>query len=127
MDDKAFDGLNMVPFIDIMLVLLTIVLTTSSFVAAGRIPVNLPQASGAPADAEKMETIAIDAAGIIHHGGDRLTPAQLKQRLAALDRGAPFLLRADRAVPLQRFIDVADALKQAGVARVAVQTEAARR
>ncbi len=37
--------MNVIPFVDIMLVLLIIVLTTSSFIATGRIPVNLPEAS----------------------------------------------------------------------------------
>ena len=33
MDEKEFDVINVIPFIDIMLVLLTIVLTTSTFIA----------------------------------------------------------------------------------------------
>ncbi|MEE9104639.1 biopolymer transporter ExbD, partial [Helicobacter pylori] len=38
------DGLNIVPFIDIMLVLLAIVLSVSTFIAQGKIKVNLPNA-----------------------------------------------------------------------------------
>lgn len=127
MDDEPFAGLNMVPFIDIMLVLLTIVLTTSSFIASGRIPVNLPKASmGESADARKTETIEIDAAGVIYLGGEPVGIALLNARLGALDKGTPFLLRADKTVPLQRFIDVVDALKQQGFSKVAVQTEVIR-
>ena len=39
------DGLNIVPFIDIMLVLLAIVLSISTFIAQGKIKVDLPQAA----------------------------------------------------------------------------------
>lgn len=41
------DGLNVVPFIDIMLVLLAIVLSISTFIAQGKIKVNLPNAKNA--------------------------------------------------------------------------------
>ena len=40
---KKFDSINVVPFIDIMLVLLVIVLTTATFVAKGIIPVDLSE------------------------------------------------------------------------------------
>jgi len=124
MREKPFESLNMVPFIDIMLVLLTIVLTTSTFIASGRIPVNLPQASASESDTRPTQTIDIDAAGGIHFAGEALGTDALKARLGAIDRTTPFLLRADRTVQLQRFIDVADVLKQLGFAKVAVQTEA---
>jgi biopolymer transport protein ExbD len=124
MAENQFEQLNMVPFIDIMLVLLTIVLTTSSFVASGRIPVNLPQASASAPEAGKVELIELDAAGVLHFGGKPITPEALKARLAPLAKDTPFLLRADKTVQLQRFIAVADLLKQAGFSKVAVQTEA---
>nr|WP_255317356.1 biopolymer transporter ExbD [Candidatus Magnetobacterium casensis] len=41
MQEKEFDYINVIPLVDIMLVLLTIVLTTSAFIATGVIPVNL--------------------------------------------------------------------------------------
>lgn len=41
------DGLNVVPFIDIMLVLLAIVLSISTFIAQGKIKLDLPEASSA--------------------------------------------------------------------------------
>ena len=124
MHEPHFESLNMVPFIDIMLVLLTIVLTTSSFIASGRVPINLPQASAIPAVALDTKTIEIDAAGGVYHGGAKVELAALGARLARLDKGTPFLLRADKDVALQRFIAVAELLKAAGFSKVAVQTRA---
>jgi biopolymer transport protein ExbD len=126
MDEKQFESLNMVPFIDIMLVLLTIVLTTSSFIASGRIPVNLPKATASKPDSRQMKTIEINAAGAIYYSGERVNTSVLKTKLGAIDKETPILLRADKAVQLQRFIDVADVLKQLGFGKVAVQTEASR-
>lgn len=124
MKDKPIDGLNMVPFIDIMLVLLTIVLTTSSFIASGRIPVHLPQASASAPDNSQIETIEIDAEGQVFHAGEPVSLDGLAQRLSSLAPDTPCLLRADKRVALQSFVDVADLLKQKGFSKVAVQTEA---
>ena len=123
MDDKPFEGLNMIPFIDIMLVLLTIVLTTSSFIARGKIPVNLPQASSSVSDKEPHKTIDITADGQLYLEGQASTLDALRGSLAALPKTTAFVLRADKEVKLQRFVDVADLVKQLGFSKVAVQTE----
>jgi len=127
MEDKQIDSLNMIPFIDIMLVLLTIVLTTSSFIASGRIPVQLPQATPSEADKAPPQTIEIDAQGLIYYEGKPVSPEQLQSQLTGLNSDTSFLLRADKTVQLQRFVDVADILKQLHFQRVAVQVEASRR
>ncbi|MDR0702983.1 MAG: biopolymer transporter ExbD [Azoarcus sp.] len=124
--EKGFESLNMVPFIDIMLVLLTIVLTTSSFIASGRIAVNLPSASVEPVQEKETEVLEIDAAGTIFHGGEPVPLAALRTKFEKLDRETPILLRADKTLALQVFVDVADLLKSMSFSRLAVQTEARR-
>lgn len=123
MREKPIDGLNMIPFIDIMLVLLTIVLTTSSFIASGTIPINLPQATeSAPTDND-VQMIELNAQGVVYFDAKPVSIEQLKLQIDPLDRNTSFLLRADASVQLQSFVDVADALKQLGFTKVAVQTE----
>jgi biopolymer transport protein ExbD len=123
MDEKPFESMNVIPFVDIMLVLLTIVLTTSSFIASGRIPVNLPQASKSAAENRKVQIIELGPGGDIFYNGKAATPASLKSTLGPLSRDMPFMVRADRNIPLQKFIDVVDVLKQMNFTKVAVQTE----
>lgn len=123
MDEKPFDTINVIPFVDIMLVLLTIVLTTSSFIASGRLPINLPQASKSVDEAKQAKIIEVSAKGDIHFEGKAVTPELLKKELQALQKDTSFVIRADKEVALQRFIDVADVLKQLSFAKVAVQTE----
>jgi len=108
-----------------MLVLLTIVLTTSTFIASGRIPINLPHASHDQQTTTHTHVIEINAAGKIFLDGTPLDDQGLKSRLAPLARSTPLMVRADRSLPLQRFVDVADLLKQLGFAKVAIQTETA--
>jgi biopolymer transport protein ExbD len=127
MDDKPIDSLNMIPLIDIMLVLLTIVLTTSSFIATGRIPVRLPQATPDKADNSELLTIEINAQGLIFFGEESVSLESLRDKMKNLDRSQGFLVRADKTVQLQKFVDVADLLKQLQFTRVAVQTDTSRR
>lgn len=123
MDEKPFESMNVIPFVDIMLVLLTIVLTTSSFIATGRIPVNLPQASKSAAENQKTQLIELGPDGEIFYNGKGATTESLKAVLQPLSRDMPFMVRADRNLPLQKFIDLIDLLKQLQFTKVAVQTE----
>jgi biopolymer transport protein ExbD len=123
MQEKQFDGLNMVPFIDIMLVLLTIVLTTSTFIASGRIPVHLPQAASHDKEVRTPQTLEIDAQGGLHYAGKPVTLTELPARLAGVDRQTPVMLRADKAMVLQHLVSVMDALQTLGFTRVALQTQ----
>lgn len=50
------EPLNIVPFIDIMLVLLAMVLSISTFIAKGEIQINLPQSESSQASGEKEKT-----------------------------------------------------------------------
>ena len=61
---KKFDEINIIPFIDIMLVLLAIVLITASFISQGKIQVNVPKASSTVAfksdELAKLLTVTAD-------------------------------------------------------------------
>ena len=65
MNEKEFDYINMIPFIDVMLVLLTIVLTTSTFAVTGIIPVDLPKVTGKHEAATVTQVVVIDKQGAI--------------------------------------------------------------
>ena len=123
MEEKGFDYINVIPFVDIMLVLLTIVLTTSTFIATGGIAVQLPKASRNSEETLKVRTIEIDRKGTIYFTGAPVTIPALKETLKPLDRNSPFLIRADRDLQLQTFVDVLDTVKNSGFQKVSLQTE----
>jgi len=126
MDEKPFETMNVIPLVDIMMVLLVIVLTTSSFIASGRIPVNLPQASPSVTemDLDKNVIIEMDQAGAIFLNGLETTIDGLGAAFAPLGKDTAFIIRADGEITLQRFVDVADLLKRMQFTKVAVQTRA---
>jgi biopolymer transport protein ExbD len=127
MDERPFETLNVIPFVDIMLVLLAIVLTTANFITTGRIPVSLPQASRSQVEKHQDKTIEIAASGDIYFDGRPVSKDELETRAQELPPETSFLIRADGAATFQRFIDVADVLKKLKFTKVAVQTRSVSR
>lgn len=123
MDEQGFESINVIPFIDIMLVLLTIVLTTSTFIASGAIDVQLPKADSGQAPVEQQLTIAIDHQGQLFFAGSSIDQSGLQQQLREQPRSTPVIIRADRKLPLQQFVTVMDLVKQLGFTRVSLLTE----
>ncbi|OGS37552.1 MAG: biopolymer transporter ExbD [Elusimicrobia bacterium RIFOXYB2_FULL_49_7] len=126
MDEKEFDYINVVPLVDIMLVLLTIVLTTSTLVATGTLPLQLPQATSDRESLRKMQIIEIDRSGALFLNQQPLCLGELDNALARLDASDPILIRADKKLVLQTFVEVLDKVKEHGFVRVSLQTEAKR-
>jgi len=124
---KRFDQINVIPFIDIMLVLLAIVLTTASFIAQGKIPLELPLAeSSAPLEhIERSLEIAIDKDGIIHFDGEVIHRHALDRRLATLPPETNLLLRVDAAARFDAFVLVVDGLKKHQLNRLTIVTRQA--
>jgi len=123
MDEKEFNYINVIPLVDVMLVLLTIALTTSTFLATGALPVELPRATKSPADVVKTLTIEIDVNGNIYLNSQRVSPDALRDALTARPKETPVLIRADRNSHLQAFVEVLDIVKNLGFKRASLQTE----
>ena len=123
MDEKGFESINVIPLVDVMLVLLTIVLTTSTFIAMGAIPVQLPKAESGETIKAVATTIVIDRQGVIFLDDNPLMPEGLRQNLIPLDRNHPILIRADRFIQLQIFVEVLDIVKGLEFKKVSLQTE----
>ena len=126
MDEKEFNTMNVVPLVDVMLVLLTIVLTTSTFIATGVIPVELPRAAKTNEVSSRTQTIEIDRTGKVFLNAKPVQVEELGNSICKLDRFMPMLIRADREVGLQAFVDVLDVVKNLGFQKVSLQTEVKR-
>jgi biopolymer transport protein ExbD len=85
--------------------------------------VHLPKAAQTLQNPPESHVIEVSAGGEIYFNGKPVTTDILKADLASLAHDTPFLIRADKEVSLQRFIDVVDVLKQLNFSKVAVQTE----
>ncbi|MDH3360623.1 MAG: biopolymer transporter ExbD, partial [Desulfobulbaceae bacterium] len=114
MDEKGFDSINVIPLVDVMLVLLTIVLTTSTFIAVGAIPVELPQAESSSSETLKATTIEINRQGDLYLNAEPSSVDHLRIALTQLQRSQPILIRADKDIALQLFVNVMDVVKGLG-------------
>jgi len=123
MEEKEFDYINVIPLVDVMLVLLTIVLTTSTFIATGMISVSLPKASATQAEVLKRQIISIDQSGVIYFNSAKVSLEELGMKITDIDKNTPLILRADKDAKLQVFVDVLDLMNSNGFKKVAIQTE----
>ncbi|MGA7978636.1 MAG: biopolymer transporter ExbD [Chromatiaceae bacterium] len=120
---KRIDTINVIPFIDIMLVLLAIVLTTATFIVEGRLDIQLPQATTkTESAAQEQVEIAIDSSGQIYFGDDPLSVKDLAERLTPLTKQTPIVLRVDAETRFARFVAVVDLLKARGLQRLTILT-----
>ena len=123
MDEKEFDYMNVIPLVDVMLVLLTIVLTTSTFIASGGIPVELPKASKSMEETSKAQIVSIEKNGGIYLNSAQVSLEKLKEDMRLIARDTPILIRADKDIRVQAFVDVLDIVKTLGFKKVSLQTQ----
>jgi biopolymer transport protein ExbD len=123
MEEKGFDHVNIIPLVDVMMVLLTIVLMTSTFIASGAIPVELPKITENQKAALKTVTITIDRQGTVYFESVAVSADALRERVGVLARDVPVLVKADRQVTVQACVDVLDLLSGKGFKKVGLQTE----
>lgn len=120
---KKFEQINVIPFIDIMLVLLAIVLTTATFIAQGQLQIELPEASQTQpvSDTQAIE-VSIDAEGTIYVDDVATGLAALDERFAALPKSQALALRVDGKADFDRFVGVVDLLKKHGLENLSIRT-----
>ena len=113
-DMQRFDQINVIPFIDIMLVLLAIVLTTATFISQGKIDINLPVAESAEqtqAQQKKDLVITINASNQVYLADNQVTIEDLNSKLKTLDKETPIVFRVDKQVVFESFVKIIDLLK----------------
>lgn len=113
----------MIPFIDIMLVLLAIVLTTASFVSSGLIEVSLPEVSQPFAQQQERVSIelAVDENSQWFAQGESIAREQLAEFIAAYRVDTRIKLRIDATADFEAFLSLVDSLKTLGYKNLSVQ------
>ncbi len=127
--------INVVPYIDVMLVLLIIFMITAPLLKEG-VKVDLPDAAAKPIDADLLKNhepliLTIDAGGrmYINFGQNQDQPtseATVSSRTAALlhrDPQTPVLVKADTTVPYGTVVRAMVMLQQAGASKVGFLTD----
>lgn len=121
---RKADGLNIVPFIDIMLVLLAIVLSISTFIAQGKIQVEIPKAnsSEAPKEEEKR-LIVVNASNRIFLDDQELSLELLGQALVHIPPKTLIELKSDKESKFEVFVQILNLLKERQHENFAISTQ----
>jgi biopolymer transport protein TolR len=119
--------INMVPFIDVVLVLLIIFMVVSPFLAQSEMPIRLPRAlSGQPTQGDDPLKVRVAAGGDVFLGAERVIRTELEGKLKsalAARPGLPVLIEADRDVSFKNVVFALDAAERAGAVKVGVAVE----
>ena len=124
---RLMSQINIVPYVDVMLVLLVIFVVTAPVLKRG-VKVKLPQAAARaiPNPHRAVLIVTIDAAGRYFLDGHPVTPHALEQRARRLLRlrpHTPILIRGDRIVPYQDVVTAMVLLQRAGAPSVGLMTK----
>jgi biopolymer transport protein TolR len=122
---RTISEINMVPFIDVMLVLLIIFMVSAPLMTPGL--VDLPSVGQARQQPDKVIEIVVDSGETLRvrvdgkGDGERLLLRALAPRVRGLQGGntnVPVVISADRGVKYEAVVRVMDSLQRAGVQRV---------
>jgi len=130
---KPLSEINVVPYIDVMLVLLVVFMITAPMMTAG-VKVDLPNADAKPIEIPKNEEfviVSVDVSGqyFLSVGGDNKAPkpmAEIADMVGKIKRNSPqtpVLMEGDENVPYGRVVQMMVALQKAGVNDVGLVTE----
>ena len=120
----SLSEINMVPFIDIVLVLLIIFMITAPILQSG-IELDVPKTHSVKEITEQRLVVSIDKAQKVYLGNDAVNIHQLGAKVKAqlkTPQDAVFL-RCDEKVPFGIFASVVDTLRQSGIGNISIVTE----
>ena len=125
MTKRRVDGINITPFVDVLLVVLVIFILTSNARSPG-IQVNLPKASATVAlEKPKTKAITVDDTGQVFLDAYPMTLAELEERLRAqkaITPDFPVIVRGDASVQYARVVEVLDLLRRIELNQIGLVT-----
>ena len=118
------EGLNVIPLIDIMLVLLAIVLSISTFIAQGTIKIDFPTSESAEKKQDENDKIAvlINKDNEFFIGEEKVAEENLKEKLNEIKNETLIELKSDKESKFDSFIKVIDILKEKNHENFAITT-----
>jgi biopolymer transport protein ExbD len=119
--ERELDQINVIPLVDVMLVLLVIVLTTATFITTGQVPVELARAKEAGDRQDVPLVITLTSTGAMFLNDEPVSEEDLKTVLAPHPRESLVMMRADRVTVLERFVGVVDEVRGLGFRQVSLE------
>ncbi len=119
--DREVNQINVIPLVDVMLVLLVIVLTTATFISTGQIPVNLAKAKEVGDRKDVPIVITLTSEGKLFLNDRPVADGELSATLTSQPRESAVVVRADKVTLLERFVAVVDEVRSLGFQQVSLE------
>lgn len=121
---QKYDSINVIPFIDVLLVLLAIVLLTSTFITKGIIPVSLPNSNNADnLKPDKEIVLVIQENGDLFVEDKPETLENIEQIILKSSKETPIHINTDKNSKFESFVQVLDMLKKHSYSNVSIVTK----
>jgi biopolymer transport protein TolR len=120
----SLSEINMIPFIDVVLVLLIIFMITAPILQSG-IEVDVPKTKTIREITQQRLVITVDKAQLIYLGSDPVNIHDLGAKVQSKvgKKQDAVYLRCDETVPFGIFASVIDTLRQSGINNISIVTE----
>ena len=126
-DSQPIAEINIIPFVDIILVILIIFMVTVPFIIKTGFSLDLPKASSAGKISKSKVNVTIHSDGQVLLNGKAFDLEQIKEQLSENNIKKPeetqVIISADKNVLHGKLISVINALKSVGVSKVAIATQ----
>jgi biopolymer transport protein ExbD len=123
MEEKEFNYINAIPLIDVMLVLLTITLTTATFITNGAIKVNLPSVASLSEQENKVVNIYMTKERKIFIDKTEVSEEALEAELFKRDKNSTAVVSADKTLSIEELTKVLGHIQTAGFKKMSIKTE----
>jgi biopolymer transport protein ExbD len=118
---QDIDQINVIPLVDVMLVLLVIVLTTATFISTGQIPVNLAKAKAIGDRKDVPIVITLTSEGNLFLNDKPIPDGGLPSTLMTESRESAVVVRADKVTLLEKFVALVDEIRGLGFQQVSLE------
>ncbi|HYL82752.1 MAG TPA: biopolymer transporter ExbD [Candidatus Angelobacter sp.] len=120
----SLSEINMVPFVDVVLVLLIIFMITAPILQSG-IEVDVPKTRTVRDTSQDRLVVTVDKSQRVYLGNDPVNIHQLGAKVHAQLKNTQqaVFLRCDEAVPFRVFASVVDELRVSGISNISIVTE----
>lgn len=128
---KPMSEINVVPYIDVMLVLLVIFMVTAPLMTQG-IKVELPEATSEPITQEEFETLVVSVrrdGSIFMNIGQKDLPTSLgkiaedAKKILVANPNLKVMIEGDKILPYGNIVEIMEVLRQSGASGVGLITQ----